>query len=427
MQGSSRGAGFSAFSLTCLVVANTIGAGVYTTSGYTLAALGEPGRVLAVWLLAALLALSGALSFGALAKAMPLSGGEYVFLSRLLHPAAGFIAGWVSLVAGFAGAQAYGALAMTEYLNFTSEWGEKALVVGLLIGLAATHGRLVKLGTVLQNLTVAAKAAFLLLFILVGWIALPEEIALAASPLVTPPVGPAVWAYQVLMVGLSFTGFNAAIYVAEECQNPRRDIPRALLFGTGSTALLYLAINGVFLYSAPAEQLAGSPRIALVAATALGGAPLAKAVQALVLLSLFTLISGAAVSGPRVVKKMGEDGFLPPLTLGQASTIQCALAVGMTLYSDLLSQLGYLSLVLSLISALTVATVFRLKKQQRPPVAGPVVYLVGCLLTSLAAIAESPRVALVALVTIVVGLLLYLAMPSRARNLRSCGAEGGPW
>lgn len=409
---------FGAFSLTCLVVANTIGAGVYTTSGFTLADMGTPEAVLWVWLLAALLAFSGAMSFAALAKALPLSGGEYVFLSRLLHPAAGFIAGWVSLVAGFAGAQAYGALAMTEYLNLPSGLA-KGLTVTLLIGLAVTHGKLVTLGTALQNVAVAAKAAFLVVFIAVGWWALPEEIAVASSQSGgAAATGLSVWAFNVLMVGLSFTGFNAAIYVAEECHNPRRDIPRALLTGTVITALLYLAVNAVFVYSAPSEQLAGSPRIAMLAAEALGGAGLAQAVQWLVLLSLFTLISGAAVSGPRVVQKMGEDGFLPPLTLAQASALQCALCVTMTLFSDLLSQLEYLSLTLSLTSALTVSTVFRLPPSERPWLLFPLIYVAGTLLTSAVALWRTPLVGSVALATIVVGLLLYLRLKPEALSSR---------
>jgi APA family basic amino acid/polyamine antiporter len=222
-----------------------------------------------------------------------------------------------------------------------------------------------------------------------------------------------VWAYQVLMVGLSFTGFNAAIYVAEECRDPRRDIPRALILGTIVTALLYLAVNAVFLYSAPSDQLAGTPRIATVSATALGGPNLARAVQALVLLSLFTLISGTAVSGPRVAQKMGEDGFLPPLSLSQASTIQCALCVLMTLYSDLVSQLGYLSLVLSLSSALAVATVFRLPCEQRPWPIFPLLYLGGTVVTSVAALNESPKIGVVAIGTIVLGLALYAVLRKR--------------
>ena len=106
MKSSSTDTRFGLFSLICLVVANTIGAGVYTTSGYTLAALGSRGSVMLVWGGATILALAGAVSFGALARAIPKSGGEYLYLSRLLHPSAGFIAGWVSLIAAFAGAEA---------------------------------------------------------------------------------------------------------------------------------------------------------------------------------------------------------------------------------------------------------------------------------------------------------------------------------
>ena len=386
------------------MVANTIGAGVYTTSGFTLGDLGTPGAVLLAWVLAALLALSGALSFGALARALPLSGGEYLFLSRLWHPAAGFIAGWVSLVAGFAGAQAFGALTLVEYLPF-SPVTEKSIAVALLLFVALSQGVLVRFGTAMQNLTVALKAFFLTGFILVGWLKLPPSLPVASATVNSPDW--ATWAYAVLMVSLSFTGFNAAIYVAEECQDPRRDVPRAMFWGTVITAVLYLSVNAVFLYSAPVDALRGVPGIALASAEALGGRGLAEAVRALVLLSLFTLISGTAVSGPRVVKKMGEDGFLPPLTLGQASAVQCAIAVVMTLWSDLVQQLGYLSLVLSLVSALTVATVFRLPPESRPHLFWPAIYLFGTAITSVAALSKNPSVGWGALVTLVSGLVAY--------------------
>ena len=104
------------WTLAALVVANMIGAGVFTTSGFALGDLGSPLRVLAAWFIGGLLALCGALCYGALARLVPASGGEYLYLSRNLHPRAGFIAGWVSLLAGFVGAIAYAAITFSVYV-----------------------------------------------------------------------------------------------------------------------------------------------------------------------------------------------------------------------------------------------------------------------------------------------------------------------
>src|SRR5262245_3481932 len=109
----------SLISAVALVVASMIGSGVFTTSGLLLAELGKPGRVLAAWLGGGLLALLGALCYGALGRRFPESGGEYLFLARTLHPAAGYLAGWVSLLVGFSAPLAAVALAFGEY---TKPW-----------------------------------------------------------------------------------------------------------------------------------------------------------------------------------------------------------------------------------------------------------------------------------------------------------------
>ena len=80
---------------TALVVASMVGSGVFTTSGLLLEKLSSPGWVLLAWLIGGLIAGCGALSYGALSRRFPESGGEYLFLSRTMHPAAGNIAGWI--------------------------------------------------------------------------------------------------------------------------------------------------------------------------------------------------------------------------------------------------------------------------------------------------------------------------------------------
>ncbi|HJO11680.1 MAG TPA: amino acid permease, partial [Gammaproteobacteria bacterium] len=104
------------YTLSGLVVANMIGAGIFTASGFALGDLGSPRLVMLAWLAGGVIAITGAISYGYLVKLNPQSGGEYLFLSRNIHPLLGFIAGWVSLLAGFTGAIAYSAMTLETYL-----------------------------------------------------------------------------------------------------------------------------------------------------------------------------------------------------------------------------------------------------------------------------------------------------------------------
>src|SRR6266571_5389007 len=138
-----------------LIVASMIGSGVFTTSGFLLADLNTPGRVLVVWLCGGVLALLGALCYGALAQRFPESGGEYLFLARTLHPAAGYVAGWVSLLVGFSAPLAAVSLAFGEY---TKTWfafaGPRMIGSCLLVIFAAMHAAHVQRGTWVQNMAV---------------------------------------------------------------------------------------------------------------------------------------------------------------------------------------------------------------------------------------------------------------------------------
>ena len=89
------------FPATNIVVANMVGAGIFTTSGLLMAGLNNPLLMLALWIIGGVIALCGALSYGELGAAMPGAGGEYLFLSRLYHPVFGFLSGWVSFIVGF--------------------------------------------------------------------------------------------------------------------------------------------------------------------------------------------------------------------------------------------------------------------------------------------------------------------------------------
>jgi len=145
-------------SCTALVVANCVGAGVFTTSGFALEALGRPAWVLAAWVAGGAIALCGALSYLALARRYPISGGEYTFLSRMVHPLAGFLSGWVSLLAGFTAPIAAAALGLAAYVEGVLPFAVHARGSATAATAAATllHGFRIDWGVRAQNAAVGA-------------------------------------------------------------------------------------------------------------------------------------------------------------------------------------------------------------------------------------------------------------------------------
>ena len=193
---------FGLFSLVCLIIANMIGAGVFTTSGFALGDLGSANRVMAAWVVGGVIALTGAISYAGLVQRMTDSGGEYLFLSRAIHPVAGFIAGWVSLLAGFTGAIAFAALAFETYAFPTRPaWLPPGAAAVAMVALAAAlHGVRVSMGAAAQNLVVMVKVAMI-----VGFLLFAAYVALTVGPAPAPPpttpfsfivfAGSLVWIY----------------------------------------------------------------------------------------------------------------------------------------------------------------------------------------------------------------------------------------
>ncbi len=386
---------FGPWTLTLLVVANMVGAGVFTTSGYTLQALGDPLWVVLAWGVGGLIALSGAASYGQLARLMPESGGEYLFLSRAAHPLLGFIAGWVSLIAGFSGAMAYAATALEDYVLPAStqpDWlPDDALAMGVIVVASILHGIRAWSGAWLQNLAVVFKLTLLCGFLaLVAWFApsydwhdegLAKAVSGNAWNFAAAFAGSLVW------ISLSYSGFNAAVYVATETRDAERIAPRALWLGTLLVCVLYLLLNTVFVYAPPPEAIAGQVDVAAVAAHALGGDLFAGLVRWTIVLALLTSVLSMMMAGPRVYAKMADDGFLPQWLSFQSDTPRIAIALQMAIAILLVritspeELLSYLGLTLSLSAACSAACLFLPGVRSRAPRQAslflPVVYVVS--------------------------------------------------
>ena len=154
-----------------LVIANMIGIGVFTSSGFSLAVLGSPGQVMLAWILCGIWAISGAVAYGGLVSRLPMSGGEYLFLSRFVHPSVGFLAGWVSLLAGFTAPIALAAKGAAVHWLVEASSDDLSvawLAAGLIATAALCHVLGVHPGTRVQNGIIGIKLLLLLVLIAVA-------------------------------------------------------------------------------------------------------------------------------------------------------------------------------------------------------------------------------------------------------------------
>lgn len=417
------------WTLTFLVIANMIGAGVFTTSGYSLADLGSPQRVLLAWVVGGVIALAGAMSYGMLARSMPESGGEYLFLSRAAHPLLGFIAGWVSLIAGFSGAIAFAATALESYVvpeNLRPAWlPANVVAVGVIVLAGAFHGLRPRLGATTQNIAVVLKLFLLTTILLFAAFQMFGANSTWNLPAEVSPEPAAAWtsivafAGSLVWISLSYSGFNAAVYVSSEVAEAGRVVPRAMVAGTLATTVLYVLLNAVFVYAAPPQDIVGRPDVAAVAASALGGSRFALLVRATIALGLLTSVLSMMMAAPRVYAKMADDGLMPnwlqfrgdaPV---RATVAQMFLAILLVLVSSLQGLLSYLGLTLSLSAALSVCCLFLPAIRRTLPnaspmwLAFPLFYVSATFVIALVGTYNNPWQLLGTALTFLAGALMY--------------------
>lgn len=430
-----KGSAIGLWTLIALVVANMIGAGVFTTSGFALGDLGSPLRVLAAWLVGGMLALCGALSYGALCRLIPDSGGEYLYLSRAIHPSAGFIAGWISLLAGFTASIAYAALTFVAYaMPASSPLMTNVVATLVIVAAVSLHALRVRQGAWVQNVAVTLKLLLMLGFCafavfgsgISSWVGLSE---IQNEAYEIPPFSISTFARSLMWISFSYLGFNAAVYLAGEVPSAREQIPRALVLGTVVTILFYLALNTVFVLAPSFDAVAFREDVAAVAAEAVGGGSMAAAVRLVVALALFTSVSAMVMIGPRVYAKMADDGLFPPAlrlkrgTPTAAVLMQGVLAAAVVWLTGLRELLSYLGFTLGLSTAATVGALFVVVRRN-PGYAealpgypwAPAIFIAFTLLFAALAATVNPWEMLAALATIASGALLYAVARGRVSS-----------
>jgi APA family basic amino acid/polyamine antiporter len=299
----------SLFSLCALVVANMVGTGVFTSLGFQLVAIRSGFVLLLLWGLGGLCALCGALSYAELGTIYCRSGGEYTILSRIYGRPVGFLAGWVSVTAGFAAPVALAAMALGSYAHRIQPWIAPGLLAqGAIVLLTLIHILLPRLGLIFQDGFTALKVVILVVLIAAGALAIPggdASFRFRAADL--HQVASAPFAIGLVFVMYAYSGWNASIYVASDCREPKRDLPRSLVLGTLVVTLFYVGLNWVFLRVTPIEHMVGRTEIGLIAAMHILGPVLGRWMGAAIVLLLVSTVSAMIWIGPRVIQVMGED------------------------------------------------------------------------------------------------------------------------
>ncbi len=382
-------------SATALVIANMIGAGIFTTTGFQAADLRHPVFIFVLWGIGGTLALLGALCYAELGAMMPRAGAEYVYLRETYGPAVGFMSAFVSLVAGFSAPVAAALKSFVIYLgHFFPFLAEDATVggvvavvdlfaVGLVWLLVGIHIRAVQSGTGFNDFMTVFKVGGIVAIILAA-----ASIGTGdASNLIT--VSPsfeelsqtdtlAAFGTSLIFVMFCFSGWNAAAYVASEMDYPQRDLPRALLFGTVTVLLLYLGLNAVYFYGASVDQLAGEVEVGLVASRSLFGPTGVSMVTIVLCASILASASAMTLVGPRVYYAMGKD-FKPFSFLSRtrqtgapavALVIQ-GIVTSIIIFSGRVDQIQqYAGFTLTLFASLAVSCVIVLRVR-KPKMARP--------------------------------------------------------
>ena len=424
-----------------IVVSNVIGIGIFTTPSVVAAMLPNPAAMLGVWAAGGALAFAGALAYSELATRRPQAGGEYVYLRESFGALAAFLTGWTSFVAGFAGAIAAGAVGVTAYLDrflpgagnaaaiaawragpLTLTLSNRSLVaMALIIVLALIHARGLGPGRWMQNALTLVKVVALALFVIVGFIvAQPPPAPVAAAP----PVDWHLWLLALVPVMFSYSGWNAAVYVAEEIREPERNVPLALAIGTTTVAVLYLALNALYLRVLPHSALVGAISVGAVAADRLFGSSAGGVFAALAIVIVLGSISAMTLAGPRVYFAMARDAAFfrsaarvhpryrtPAIAILAQAGWSCLLVLSGT-FDGLLTYTGF---AVILFSALAVLSLFVVRHRGEPgsfrawgyPWAPAIFCLVGFAIV-VNTVAEAPRVAFAGLAVMAAGIPVYV-------------------
>ncbi len=424
------------FPATNIVVANMIGAGIFTTSGLLMAGLNDPVIMLILWAVGGFVALCGAFSYGELGAAMPGAGGEYLFLSRLYHPLFGFLSGWVSFIVGFSAPIAASALGFSEYFTralpgfsfwlqdsgmMQPEMTKKILSVSVILIFTFIHYSGIKYGARIQNVLTILKILLIVILLTAGFSSGKGDFSNFSDGR-SLPEGLAGWktmGLSLMWIMFAYSGWNASTYVGAEIKNPGKTLPRSLIYGTGIVTILYIGINVLYIYGINPNEMKGVISVGGLAMGNLFGKSAEILFSVLIAFALFSSLSAFIILGPRVYYSMAKDGLFFRAAArihkkfhvpSNSILLQGLIAIILAFSGTFEQVLTYMGFALGIFPLLTVAGVWKLRKIKPEGIRlkgfpfTQIIYLAAGSLILILSFLERPLESSVAILTVLAGI-----------------------
>ncbi len=440
----SSGSNVSVAVATAIVVADMIGVGVFTSLGFQVKDIPSGFAILALWTVGGIVALCGVFSYSELGAMFPRSSGEYNFLSRAYHPAFGFVAGFVSATVGFAAPVALAAMALEQYGGaIIPNAPPLSLAIGIVWAVSLVQLAGVRHSSIFQLIATVLKVVLITAFLIAGFvIGQGQDVSFAPQVRDIGYVASAPFAIGLVFVMYSFSGWNAATYIIGEMRDADQNLPRALFTGTLIVLVLYVALNAVFLHTAPIDKLAGQIDVARIAGSYIFGETGGRIVGAMICIGLISSVSAMMWIGPRVMMTMGED--IPALRVfarrstqgapAYAILFQLTVATLMLFTRSFEAVLDFIQFSLLFCSFFTVLGVIKLRIMRpdlpRPyrawgyPVT-PVIFLLVTLFMMYYLVVDRPLQSFFGALIMVSGLLIYLVFRKRDAGAASSSPRAG--
>jgi APA family basic amino acid/polyamine antiporter len=381
-----------------IVAGSMIGCGIFIVSSDIARQVDSAWLMLIVWLTAGLTTILGAMCYGELSATIPSEGGQYIYLKKIFSERMAFVYGWTLLLVIQTGTIAAINIALAKFIGiivpqisshiylfqfYDYKFSTQQLFAILMVlSLTFINSRGIKSAIFVQNLFTLTKILSLVAIIFCGifwglnWNVIMQNFSPINNQI--PQSFLAIKTIGVATVGALFTSitWNNVTFITSEIKKPAKNIPRALLIGTGLVIGLYFLINLIYMGTLPLEIIKTVPEDIVAAGliNRIFGLSGMTAIAIIISISAFGCANGMILTGSRVYYKMAKDrllfrrlAFIDRKTKVPVNSLwfQCLWICALIFWGNYTQLLDYVIYASLIFYAITIFGIFKMRKMYK--------------------------------------------------------------